>query len=69
MLATPDDEWHHGKKSAQREQYLQNQAYLEAEATADHEEHIMVLSQQQKELSQHQKVQQKKMAHQEKKAH
>jgi len=30
--------------------------------TADHEKHIM-------ELAQHQKVQQKKMAHQEKKAH
>jgi len=41
MLATPDDEWHHGKKSAQREQYQQNQAYLEAESTADHEEHIV----------------------------
>jgi hypothetical protein len=54
--------------SAQKEQYQQNQADLEAESTVDHEEHVMENTHQ-KLAYQEEKVHYKKMAHQEEKAH
>jgi hypothetical protein len=50
--------------SAQKEQYQQNQADLEAESTVDHEEHVMENTHQ-KLAYQEEKVHYKKMAHQE----